>query len=138
MSAIDTDTLHVVQTTRFAVGAAASNPLQALAHWAAPSADAKGMQGGSALTPDGRTLYVLGDHGLFGLSTADLALRSHQFATWMLASVAVSPDGHFLYLLRADGPAIAVVDAQTGSVSRTLTTGVIPFAILHVAPPAGS
>jgi DNA-binding beta-propeller fold protein YncE len=136
VSAISVDALRVVKTTRFAVGDAANNPLQTVAHWAVPSAEAKGTQGGSALTRDGRTLYVLGFHGLFSLSTADLTLRSHQFATWPLASIAVSLDGRFLYLLRADGPAIDVVDAHSGSVSSTLTTGVIPFAILHVAPPA--
>lgn len=59
--------------------------------------------------------------------------RPRPLPRWLLA---VSPEGRDLYLLRADGPPIYVVDTQTGQIAGTLATSVIPFGILHVAPPA--
>lgn len=136
VSTINTADLAVVRTAHFPVAATARNPLQALAGWLAPSAEAKGMEAGAALSPDGKTLYVLGTRGYFTLDAATLTVRSRQFPGWPLASLAVSPEGRDLYLLRADGAPLMVVDASTGHIAGTLTTSVIPFAILHVAPPA--
>lgn len=136
VSAINTGNLDVARTVHFPV-ATEPNPLQALARWLAPSAEAKGTEAGAALSPDGKTLYVLGAHGLFILDATDLAVRTQQFADWPLAGLAVSPEGRYVYLLRADGPSVYVVDAQTSHVAGTLGTSVIPFGILHVAS-AGS
>src|SRR5262245_17038291 len=51
----------------------------------------------SAMAPDGKTLYALGERGLLAIDTQSLTLRGRYLPDWVLDGVAISPDSARLY-----------------------------------------
>lgn len=92
---------------------------RAVGHWLAPTAVAKvQLQPALAISPDGTTLYALGVEGAiessgstgiyaFDISGDSLSLKGHWDPTADFNSLAVSPDGAFVY-----AAGLAGVDAQ--------------------------
>jgi hypothetical protein len=97
----------------------------------APSAAAKRpMLHGTALTRDGRTLYLLGERGILVLDTATLTVRQRFTPDAPFSSIAVSSSGAELYVAGGDGQAQRR-DAATGAVRGGFGEGAL-WGILHV------
>lgn len=133
--------------------AQADSPLSALGHWLAPSAAAKMLlRSGIVFSPDGSRVYALGvkgssfessgSAGLYVFDAQALTFVDRWVATADFVSLAVSPDGKFVYAAGMPGvdasgndtrqPAsITVFNAADGSIrliAGQLTNGLITFA----------
>jgi len=110
-----------VRSATLARQPASVGPLTRLARWLAPTTEAKGLIGrGAALSPDGRTLVVLAEHGLLMIKTADLSVQSRYLADQTLNSVAFSPDGMRLYATSAPRGSVLTIDASSGAIVTTM------------------
>ncbi len=99
----------------------------------AASAEAKRvLMGGSALTPDGRTLFVLGDHGFLSIDAVSLTLRGSHLTDWVLDSVAISPDGARLYVLSAERRKVLQIDPSTVAIVGEIGLDRQPIGLLKV------
>jgi hypothetical protein len=74
-----------------------------------------GPAGTAAVSPDGKTLYVLDSKGVLVISTSDLKPRTRLLKDRNLIGMAASPDGQTLYVVARDGTG-ASVDATSGAV----------------------
>ena len=85
--------------------------------------------GGAALSPDVKTLYAIGEDGVYAIDTAGLTLKGHYLAGHTLESLALSPDGTVLFATSAgagDGKLLWVetatgVQSEIGSNSHGAT-----------------
>ena len=93
------------------------------------------LQGGALLSPDDRTLYAAADNGVAVIDTRTLSLRRTLLPDQPPESLALSPDGHVLYVVSA---------AQSGGLYQvdTTTAAVVSIpgyddvsAVLRAAPP---
>ncbi len=101
--------------------------------WLLPHASAKRiLSGGAALTPDGRTLFIIAEQGLLAVNTADLTLRGRSLADWPLDSIAASPDGARLYAVSAEKGKLLLLDAATGRMVKEIGGASRPWSILGV------
>ncbi len=130
---VDTAQLSVQRTATLpAPSAVAPNLLARLAQWLAPTAEAKRILiGGAALSPDGRTLFALGETGLLVVNTSDLALRGRYLKDWALDSLALSPDGTRLYVVSAEHAKIVQLDPATGMSVAEIAGASHPWGIWH-------
>ncbi len=132
---VDTAQLTVQRTATLpAPSAMAPNLLARLAQWLAPTAEAKRILiGGAALSPDGRTLFALGEKGLLVINTSDLALRGRYLKDWALDSLALSPDGTRLYVVSAERSKIVQLDPATGMSVAEIAGVSHPWGIWHTS-----
>lgn len=66
--------------------------------------EAKELGGNAAaLSPDGTTLVIGGNNGLFWVDTTSLKAKDHQLSDWKVWSLAMSPDGTAVYAVRDSG-----------------------------------
>jgi YVTN family beta-propeller protein len=88
--------------------------------------------GGSALSPDGRTLFVIGDKGLFAIDADDFTLRGHYLPDWTLDSVGINPDGSRLFVVSAERKTVLALDSATGQMLATIHGAEHPWGVLRV------
>ncbi len=101
--------------------------------WLMPQANAKRiLTGGAALTPDGRTLFIIAAQGLLTVNTADLTLRGRTLTDWSLDSITVSPDGARLYAVSAEKGKLLLLDAATGKEIKEIAGVSHPWSVLGV------
>jgi hypothetical protein len=86
----------------------------------------------SALAPDGKTLYALGERGLLAIDTRDLKLRGRYLADWTLDGVAVSPDGARLYAASAAQGKIVRIDPAAGTIAAEVPAAGHPTGLVRV------
>jgi len=126
------------RTAKFVVASADQpSPLEALARWFMPVAAAKSeMFSTAVVSPDGATLYAVGDFGgaILAISTATLSIawRIRPRAGGVLG-LGVSPDGARLYATTSAGSAILRIDAANGSVLGSATAAAQIGRIFRVA-----
>lgn len=82
----------------------------------------RAMLNSAALAPDGRLLYVLGEHGILVLDTATLAVRQRFAPEALFSSIAVSSDGAAIYVVGQTGQGERR-NAATGAVSGRFGEG---------------
>jgi hypothetical protein len=94
---------------------------------------AKEFGGGAAVSPDGQTLVMSGATGIDWIDTSSLKSGSSGLASRHIWSLALSPDGSFIFALDDSG-AISQVSIK-GTVLSTFDPGIgQPLAILRVVP----
>ena len=95
--------------------------------------EAKGFgSNGAVLTPDGKTLVALGVQGVTWIDTASLQATDHQLSDWTVWSIALSPNGDYLYAV-SDGGMIAEVSMTGSHAASTFAGGPgQPMAVLRV------
>jgi len=79
------------------------------------------MQRASALSEDGRTMYVATDRGVWVLDTAARRIRTTYAEGQRVTSLALSADGQRLYVLEPDQGQARVLDATTGRALTSVT-----------------
>jgi hypothetical protein len=87
--------------------------------------------GGSALTPDGRTLVVTGARGVTWIDTATMTAGRHALEQWQVYSVAMTPDGNVLYAVNSSGM-IAELSMSGGAPAMFAGAPGQPMALLRV------
>jgi hypothetical protein len=71
--------------------------------------------GGAQLSPDDKTIYAIGVHGIAVVDTATLSLRSTMLADHDVQSLRISSDGRSLYaVLQSSSGGLLQVDTATG------------------------
>jgi hypothetical protein len=98
------------------------------------NADAKGaLIGGSALSPDGRTLFALGDTGIVVIDVGTLKVRSRILTGDVIESIRLGADGHWLY---AAGGASGIwqINPATAAVAGQVKGGSATWALLWAEP----
>jgi hypothetical protein len=135
---VDTNQFQVRRTSMIAAPAANSGPLDELARWLVPVAEAKSqVRTGAILSRDGKTLFMLGQQGLFVINTADLTLQRRYLADRTLTSIALSADGTRLYTIsaapNAGGPnMLTQLDPATGAIISEAQSDLGLMELLHV------
>ena len=92
------------------------------------------MNGGSALSPDGRTIYVPDTSGYMTIATVSLRPTGRRLSGHSLSSLAISPDGKNVFALQPDSNLVIEVDATSGQQVATFTLP-YPVGILKVEAP---
>lgn len=137
VSEVDPNQLQVRRTVTLPMAAASTSGIVArVGNWLIPSASAKGgaHSGGAALTPDGTILFVIAEHGLFAVTTSDLALRGHYLSDMPLNSINLSPDGVRLYAV-SEGKnknTLLSLDAASGGTIKEIAGATHPWGVLGV------
>lgn len=128
---VDVNQLSVRRIGTFPIAAANQPGIVArVGNWLMPSASAKRiLTGGAALTPDGTTLFVIAEQGLFVVNTGDLAPRGRYLSDFPLDSVTLSPDGARLYAASAEQGKIFWLDAATGTTMKEIAGMHNPWSI---------
>jgi hypothetical protein len=116
----------VTRAVRIDASAASSGPL-------VQDVEAKEFgTGGALLSPDGQTLVITGKTGLVWVDTATLHTRSHQLASWHVASLGLTPDGSLVYAL-SDSSMIAELSfANPSSPTMFGASSGQPLALIRV------
>jgi hypothetical protein len=126
VATVDTSSIGIIGTTRL------TNTTQG-AGIGVQNVQAKEIGGGSAVSPDGKTLVMSGVTGIDWIDTFSLRARSSGLASRRIWSLALSPDGSFIFALDDSG-AISQVSIK-GTVLSTFDPGIgQPLAILRVVP----
>jgi hypothetical protein len=86
----------------------------------------------SALSPDGQTLYTIGEQGLLVIDTKDFRLRGRYLGDWKLDGVAISPDGRRLYAASAALGKIVQIDPKVGTIAAEVPTTGRPTGVVRV------
>ncbi|HEY3232648.1 MAG TPA: hypothetical protein VGJ87_25680, partial [Roseiflexaceae bacterium] len=128
---------EVMRTATLSAPTASTGSLSGLAAlFAAPVAEAKPEHGSSVgeavVSPDGKTLFALGERGLLVIDTSDLTLRGRYLPDLMLSSVALSADGARLYTVSAEQSKIIQLDAATGATLAEIAGARNPSGVLRV------
>lgn len=131
---VDTGQAQVRRTATLGEqGRAPSGLFDRLARRLVPVAEAKRLPlGGAAVTPDGRTLYALGESGLLAIDTGKMELRGRSLRDWTLDSLALSPDGARLYAISTERGRVLRLDPATGTVLSEIGGVTSPWGILRV------
>lgn len=93
--------------------------------------DQRPLDNGSALSRDGKTLYVSGPTGVRAFDASTLASRSTYLAGQVITSVAVSGDGRTLYGVNPEA-GVRVVDLASGKTPRTIPMPMQPWGIVWI------
>jgi len=101
--------------------------------WSPITAEAKRVTyGAAALSPDDRMLYSIGDLGVMAIDTGTLTARRSLVPTTPLISLALSPDGRWLYAATADTTApLLQIDTQDGSWA-SIAGSIQPLDVLRI------
>ena len=99
---------------------------------AQPAAAWRTPLGGAALSPDGATLFALGETGVLAIDRRTFKLRAHLASDWIFAGIAPSADGARLYAVSAERGRIVALDPATGSPAAELAGGNQPWGVLWV------
>jgi hypothetical protein len=120
---VDIAQLTVRRTATLPIPAAAQLGIVArVENWMMPSASAKGaLTGSAALTPDGKTLFVLGERGIFAVNTRDLTVRGQFQSDRSFDSVTISPDGAHLYAVSVEAGKVLALDPASGATTNSIT-----------------
>ena len=87
---------------------------------------------GSAVSGDGRTLFVATGRGVWVINSESLAVRATYLAGRSVASVALSRDGRRLYALEAVHGVVDALDPASGRILHGLPTNTGAWAIEQV------
>lgn len=120
---VDTAQPAVRRTVTLPMTAASRPGIMARAeNWLIPSASAKRfLTGGTALTPDGQTLFVIAERGVLAVSTSDLTVRGRFLPEMSLDSVTVSPNGAHLYAVSSENGKMLWLDPTSGAMVNSFT-----------------
>jgi hypothetical protein len=125
-------TPHLVRRSGYA-GSAAS-PAAGVLPFVVP-VEAKGaVVGGVALSGDARTLYALGEESVKVIDTATLTKRSEISLARRIDSLAVSPDGRWLFAASGISGRVLQIDTRSDAVVAIIDAVAGPQAILRVEP----
>jgi outer membrane protein assembly factor BamB len=129
---------EVQRTATLPAPTAGVGPSGIAALFAAPVAEAKrSLSGGAVLSPDGKTLFAIGEQGLLAIDTKDLSLRDRYLPGWRLDSIALSADGARLYAVSAEQGKIVRIDPASGAPVAEVAGASRPSGLLRVeAQPA--
>jgi len=99
--------------------------------------EAKELGGNAAaLSPDGKTLVIGGNSGVFWVDTTSLKAKDHQLSNWNVWSLAISPDGTAIYAVKDSGMIAEI--SMSGSHHQMTTFGGAqgqPIALIRVVAP---
>ncbi len=109
--------MTVRRTAHLPVSRADSGALAALRQAVFPVADAKRLlRSGATLSPDGRTLYAAGEHGIAVIDIDTLAERTVLARDASYDTLALSPDGERMYVITPDAwSTIAIIRTGDGA-----------------------
>lgn len=97
-----------------------------------PDVEAKELSvSGAVLSADGKTLVVTGAAGVLWVDTSTMKSVRHELNDWLVASLALSPDGKMLYAV-SDTGMIAEVPMAGGSGVRFAGAPGQPLALVRV------
>ena len=115
----------LIRTARIATSTQSAGLIQGV--------EAKGFgSNGAVVTPDGKTLVTLGVQGVTWIDTASLQATDHQLTDWTVWSIALSPNGDYLYAV-SDGGMIAEISMTGSHAASTFAGGPgQPMAVLRV------
>jgi hypothetical protein len=95
------------------------------------NAEAKGARiGGAALSPDGQTLYAIGDIGIVAIDTTTLKVRTRLIERDEISSIRLSSDGKWLYAADPGTGKVFQLDPKTGRVAGQIANVPNVWAIL--------
>ena len=126
--------MTVRRTAHLPVSRADSGALAALRQAVFPVADAKRLlRSGATLSPDGRTLYAAGEHGIAVIDIDTLAERTVLAKDASYDTLALSPDGERMYVITPDAwSTIAIIRTRDGSSAGGFRLPWYPGAIVRV------
>jgi DNA-binding beta-propeller fold protein YncE len=126
VTTVDTSSIGIIGTTRLTN----TTPSAGIG---VESVQAKEIGGGAAMSPDGQTLVMTNVTGIDWIDVLSLKARNSGLASLRISSLAISPDGSFIFALDDSG-AISQVSIR-GTVLGTFNPGIgQPLAILRVVP----
>jgi hypothetical protein len=107
--------------------------------WFLTKAEAKDLRtGAAAVSSDGKTVFISSDSGVVVLDTATLHVQGRYANDQIFRSLAVSPDGHWLFGVSVGqygGPAsILQLDAHTGAMKKLGETPDTFASLIRVEP----
>jgi len=121
----------VRRTAKFAVQRASSSSFLGLV----VNAEAKRfLIGGAVLSTDGRTLYALGDNGIYAIDTGSLKVGHEYLTDVPFDSLVQTTDGHTLFASSSQQNKIFRIDLGSGS-SDVVTSAIEVNSLLSVASP---
>lgn len=88
--------------------------------------------GGAAMSPDGRTLFAPGMKGLVAIDTEHLTMRGPYLDAWAIDSLAMSPDGVWLYAVSAERQRLLQIAPRSGSIAAEVAGVQRPSGIYRV------
>ena len=91
------------------------------------------LVGGAALSPDGSTLYAVGEDGVYVINVTNFHLLKHVMAGAPLESVSVSPDGAWLFGSSSQRQQLIALQLRRGTTSTAVVDPGIS-ALLRVEP----
>ena len=126
--------LTIRRTARIPVSRANGGMLATMRQALFPVAEAKRLlRSGATLSPDGRTLYAAGEHGIAVIDTDTLAERSVLAKDVSYDTLALSPDGERMYVITPDAwSTIAIIRTRDGSSAGGFRLPWYPGAIVRV------
>jgi YVTN family beta-propeller protein len=110
-------------------------PISVAANTALKPIDVGSGPGAMAITPNGRTLYVLTDSGVTPVSTATNTAGKKIPLTGLFSNIAITPNGRTAYIVNdvfepGDTPGTVIpLHTATGKVGRPIPVGIGPGAI---------
>ena len=78
--------------------------------------------GGAVLSPDASVLYAVGDWGVLSVNTADLSVRGRWATRLQFLSLALTPDGSWLFGLDRRG--LVAIDTRSGAAAPAIPADV--------------
>jgi len=87
---------------------------------------------GAVLSPDGQTLFVATDGGVWAVDAHSFTLRATYLAGQKAASVALTRDGQRLYVLQPDRGRVIALEPRTGQVLGSVSAQAGAWAIEQV------
>ncbi len=92
------------------------------------------LVGGAVLSTDGRTVYALGDNGIYAIDTASLKVAHEYLTDVPFDSVVLTADGHTLFASSSQQNKIFRIDLGSG-ITDVITGAIEVNSLLAVASP---